>query len=61
MAGAAQSGKGRKIGRNKKWCERYRQARRREKNKALRLRKHLGRFAGDTVAMAALKVCQAVI
>lgn len=47
--------KNRKHGRNKLFCERYRREGRREKNKAIRLRKHLRRHPRDTVAMQADK------
>lgn len=45
--GAKSSAKGRKIGRNKKWCQAYRASGQRERNKAIRLQKHLARFPGD--------------
>mgnify|MGYP003148700909 CR=1 FL=1 len=37
---AKQKSKGRKIGRNKKWCEIYRLTNRREKNKTRRQVRH---------------------
>jgi len=40
----------RKYGRNKVWCENYRRDGTREKNKAIRLAKHLARFPDDLVA-----------
>ena len=42
--------KGRKIDRNRKWCERYRLARKREKSKARKLYNHLLKFPGDLAA-----------
>lgn len=42
--------KNRKIGRNKKWCEAYRNRGQREKNKCIRIRKHLARFPNDPTA-----------
>ena len=55
---AKKTGKGRKIGRNLKWCQAYRLRRQRERNKAVRLRKHLARLPGDMVAAAALVRCR---
>lgn len=45
---------GRKIGRNKKKCDQYRGAGRRQKNKAARLRQHLMGHPNDETAGAAL-------
>ena len=47
--------RGRKIGRNKKWCEAYTRAGRREINKRRRLRRHLRRLPNDAVAMEAFR------
>ena len=55
---AKKTGKGRKIGRNKPWCLAYSLRRQREKNKAVRLRKHLARLPGDNCASAALALCR---
>ena len=55
---AKKTGKGRKIGRNAKWCQAYRLRRQRERNKAVRLRAHLTRLPADTVAAAALVRCR---
>ena len=55
---AKKRGAGRKIGRNAKWCQTYRLRGRRERNKAVRLRKHLARLPADTVAAAALVRCR---
>lgn len=46
--------KNRKHGRNKVWCKVYAAHSRREKNKALRLKKHLTRFPDDATAKAVL-------
>ena len=46
--------KGRKIGRNKKWCEAYRLLNRRLKNKLRKIRKHIKRFPEDKRAVSAL-------
>jgi hypothetical protein len=53
--------KNRKVGRNAKWCERYRLSRRREHNKLRRLAKHLERHPGDNVGMNAAKRCRDLI
>lgn len=45
--------KNRKYGRNKKFCERYRLEGRREKNRKIRLARHLKRFPDDGVARRA--------
>jgi hypothetical protein len=47
--------KNRKWGRNKAFCEAYRRENRREKNKALRLKKHIVRQPNDTVGAAAFE------
>ncbi len=56
MAGTkAKSGKkGRKIGRNKAFCERYRAEGRRLKNKIAKLRSHLRHFPEDAQAQQVL-------
>lgn len=46
--------KNRKHGRNKRGCERYRAEGRRERNKAVRLARHVRRQPHDTQARAAL-------
>lgn len=46
--------KGRKLGRNEKWCQAYRTRGQREKNKARKLRRHLKRHPEDLQAVAAL-------
>lgn len=40
----AEKGKGRKIGRNADWCKAYRASSRRERNKAKKLLRHIGRY-----------------
>ena len=55
---AKKTGKGRKIGRNKRWCESYKLRHQREANKTVRLHKHLRRLPNDTVAARALGRCQ---
>lgn len=53
MAKAKQSKKQRKWGRNALSCASYQNANRRERNKLLRLGKHLKRFPSDKVAIEA--------
>lgn len=48
---AAKSKKGRKHGRNKLWCTAYRNRGQREKNKVVRLKKHLLRNPNDRNAV----------
>jgi len=50
MAKQAKGKKRRKIDRNRKWCEAYRARGQREKNKALKLSKHLVRHPNDLTA-----------
>ena len=51
MTGSSQSKKGgRKCGRNKIKCERYRTQNRREKNKARKFAKHLRLHPNDAIA-----------
>lgn len=49
MAGG-QSKKSRKHDRNRVWCQAYRNRAQREKNKAVRLKKHMARHPGDNCA-----------
>ena len=58
---AKKSKKQRKVGRNAAACLRYKNSHRREHNKARRLARHLKRFPGDTVAVAAIDACKAII
>lgn len=58
---AKKTKKGRKHGRNKKWCENYRNRGQRERNKLRRLVKHLTRHPGDRCASAAEGACRAAI
>jgi hypothetical protein len=46
--------KGRKCGRSRVKCERYRKLRRREINKARKVRKHIKHNPNDLLAVAAL-------
>ena len=56
MAGKAkQGGKNRKVGRAKKACESYRARQQRERNKAVKIARHLKRHPGDEVSINAFK------
>ncbi len=46
--------KNRKHGRNKKWCEAYRRAGTRERNKRIKLKRRIKRFPNDKGAKRAL-------
>jgi len=64
MAGlhkAKKSKKLRKVGRNAAYCLQYKNLNRREKNKLVRLRKHLDRFPLDGIAKIAVDRCKATI
>jgi len=52
----AEGKKGRKVGRNKKWCEAYRSRSQEQRNQAPKLAKHCLRFPADKAAIARLKV-----
>ena len=55
MAKKQKSGGGaRKRNRNRVWCKAYRARGQREKNKVVRLRKHIARHSTDRCALAAL-------
>ena len=60
-----QSSKGkkgcRKAGRNKVFCANYRSTNRREKNKLLRLKKHVVRHPTDMVGAKAIDHCKKMI
>lgn len=58
---AKKSKKQRKVGRNASRCLAYRNSNRREKNKVVRLKKHLIRFPDDACAKAAVESCLMVI
>ena len=47
--------KGKKLGRNKKWCEVYRKLNHRLKKKIRRIKRHLKHHENDKVAKAALQ------
>lgn len=53
--------KNRKIGRNAKWCQRYRAMHQRERNKVLRLRRHLASFPNDPCGRRALARAEGVL
>lgn len=52
------SKKGRKIGRNQKWCQAYRNRGQRERNKLRRLKPHLKRRPADNCAKMAADRCR---
>ncbi len=51
---AVKSNKGRKVGRNSKWCQAYRASGKRELSKAKKLLKHLHKHGKDPMAENAL-------
>lgn len=61
MAKAKQSKKQRKVGRNAASCLAYKNSNRRERNKLIRLKKHLKRLPADRCATAAVDRCKAVL
>ena len=48
--------KGKKIGRNKDWCRRYRDMGTREDNKMRRISKHLEKHPNDVTAQGAYRM-----
>lgn len=58
---AKSSKKNRKHGRAAIACKAYANSNRRERNKIVRLRKHLARFGGDRCATAAVDRCKVVL
>lgn len=55
MAGQRSGGKkNRKIGRNQKWCEAYQARHQREKNKVVKMKRHVKRFPMDARAVKQL-------
>lgn len=61
MAKAKQSKKQRKWGRNTDSCRHYAATNRRERNKLVRLARHLKRFPDDSCAIAAVDHAKSVI
>lgn len=61
MAKAKQSKKQRKVGRNANSCLAYKNSNRRERNKLIRLKKHLSRLPDDRCAIAAVDRCKAAL
>jgi len=53
--------KGRKIGRNKTFCENYKRTKRREHNKGRRLVKYLRKHPQDLVARKALRKISGIV
>lgn len=58
---AKKTKKQRKFGRNSATCAAYAASHRRERNKLLRLKKHLVRFPGDAVATVAADRCRIAV
>lgn len=58
---AKKTKKQRKYGRNAAYCLSYKNRNVRERNKIVRLRKHLARFGGDRCATTAVDRCKAII
>lgn len=48
-------GKSKKKGRNKVWCDLYRKRGQREKNKRVKIQRHIKKFPNDLQAQKALK------
>lgn len=61
MAKAKQSKKQRKVGRSANSCLAYKNSNRRERNKLIRLKKHLKRLGADGCAQAAVDRCKAAL
>lgn len=58
---AKKSKKQRKVGRNAEFCKFYRLTHRRERNKLVRLEKHMKRHPNDKCAQKAVDQCMLVI
>lgn len=58
---AKDSKKQRKVGRNAVYCKNYKNRNVRERNKIVRLRRHLARFGGDRCATTAVDRAKAII
>jgi hypothetical protein len=61
MDKAKKGKKQRKVGRNTSYCGAYAASHRRERNKLVRLARHLKRFPGDGVATKAVELCKAIV
>jgi len=61
MAKTQKSNKMRKVGRNALFCKSYLNTNRREKNKLVKLNKHLARFPDDANALKAVDAAKAAI
>lgn len=61
MAGASSTKKQRKYGRNAIFCLNYKNSNRRERNKIIKLKKHLLRFPDDKIAAAAVEGCKVAV
>lgn len=58
---AKKTKKNRKYGRNAIACASYKNSNRRERNKIIKLKKHLVRFPDDKVAAAAVEGCKVAV
>lgn len=58
---AKSSKKRRKYGRNASYCQHYKNSNRRERNKVVKLTKHLAIFSNDYVAKNALAACKKIL
>jgi hypothetical protein len=54
MAAQIKGGGARKYGRSSAWCQSYRSRQQRERNKALKLARHIRRYPQDDCARTAL-------
>jgi len=58
---AKSSAKGRKIGRNAAWCKAYAGRAQRERNKVVKMERHLSTHPTDSACLARLKIIRARI
>lgn len=61
MARKKEGKKNRKVGRNANYCKFYALTHRRERNKLVKLKKHLKKFPNDKSALAAVETCKFVL
>ena len=61
MASKAAGGKNRKYGRMKKWCERYRIRKTKERNQLRRVSRHAARHPNCKVAATKIKVLKIIL
>ena len=58
---AKKTKKHRKHDRNKDFCKAYRNENKREKNKIVKIKRHMKRFPNDTAVMAHIERCRGII